>query len=211
MGGQSNDNNKIKGIILLVTMMLFGCASVTSKNSVIGENDYVENGFKINNENSEITPWLCIATKTKKEQETNVNVLVYAGYSKGFMNKWNENVFGSNPGYGKFSLQRIIMDRNNNEILKSFYDLPSFADENKYEVSVHSEEGTDKVKCLDFKYNLEDACSLDEIAINQGIIMYNFCLRDENNSIIKNDFNCGVSTGYLNFEKINNKIMFSNF
>lgn len=34
---------KSKGIILLVTMMLFGCASVTSKNSVIGENDYVEN------------------------------------------------------------------------------------------------------------------------------------------------------------------------
>lgn len=62
---------KSKGIILLVTMMLFGCASVTSKNSVIVENDYVENELKINNDKSEITPWLWIATKTKKEQETN--------------------------------------------------------------------------------------------------------------------------------------------
>jgi len=103
------------------------------------------------------------------------------------------------------------MDRNNNEILKSFYNLPSFADENKYEVSVHSEEGTDKVKCLDLKYNFEDVCALDEITINQGIIMYNFCLRDENNFVINNNFNCGVSTGSLYFEKVNNKIMFSNF
>lgn len=128
-----------------MTMMLFGCASVNSKTSVIKENDYVENGFKITYENSDITPWLWIATKTKKEQENTANILVYAGYFKGFMNKWNENAFGSNPGYGKFSLQRIIMDRNNNEISKNFYDLPSFADENKYEVSVYSEEGTDKV------------------------------------------------------------------
>lgn len=66
---------KSKVISLLVTMMLFGCALVTSKNSVIVENDYVENGFKINNDKSEITPWLWITTKTKKEQETNANIL----------------------------------------------------------------------------------------------------------------------------------------
>lgn len=61
---------KSKVINLLVTIMLFGCASVTSKNSVI-----VENELKINNDKSEITPWLWIATKTKKEQETNANIL----------------------------------------------------------------------------------------------------------------------------------------
>ncbi len=68
---------KSKVINLLVTMMLFGCASVTSKNSVI-----VENGLKINNDKSEITPWLCIATKTKKEQETNANILFMLGTPK---------------------------------------------------------------------------------------------------------------------------------
>lgn len=66
---------KSKVINLLVTIMLFGCASVTSKNSVIVENDYFKNGFKINNDKSEITLWLWIATKTKKEQETNANIL----------------------------------------------------------------------------------------------------------------------------------------
>ncbi len=88
---------------------------------------------------------------------------------QGIIEKWSIDAFNSNPGYGEFSLQRIIRDRNENEISNSYHALPNFNDESKYLVRVQgANDGTDKILTIDFSFHFEESISLDEITVEQG-------------------------------------------
>ena len=172
--------------------------------------EFVEAGLYYSNNNSEPTPWLATAVKTKKIQESVVNFIVYTGYTKGFIDKWNNDAWESNPGYGKFAVERVICDRSGMEISSHIYPLNDFEDENKYSVqAVCTMEGTDTVTFRDFSFHFEDEFHLDEIPIEQGYIFYRIILVDENNQIIVANLKCGISAIDLYFKKVDNQITFS--
>lgn len=174
------------------------------------DSEFIEAGLYYGNNNSEPTPPLATAIKAKKTQETIANLTVYAGYIKGFIDKRNNNVWGSNPGYGKFILERVIMDNKNNEISNHIFQLNDFENEEKYSVRpVCIKEGTDAVYFRDFSFYFEDKFNFDEISTDQGNIFYRINLIDENNQIIGDRLNCGQSIVGLYFKKTNNQITFS--
>lgn len=175
------------------------------------DSEFVEAGLYYNNSNNdEPTSWLATAIKAKKIQESIINLTAYAGYIEGFIDKWNDNAWESNPGYGKFVLERVITDRRSTEISSQIFQLNDFENENKYSVrSVCIKEGTDAVNFRDFSFHFEDEFNFDEIPIDQGYIFYCINLVDDNNQIIGNRLNCGQSIIGLYFKKVNNQITFS--
>ena len=196
---------KVYAVLLFFVLLLSGC-NETTKSS----NDFVDSGFLVNTENSEPTPWLATAIKTKRIQESVVNLTVYAGYASGFIDKWNDDVWNSNPGYGKFVLQRVIRDREEIDISNYIYPLIDFGDKNKYSVRiVGTTDGTDKVEFRDFSFNFDDEIDLNEITIEQGAFFYDICLVDDNTQVVVENLNCGISLGFLYFIKTDNQITFS--
>lgn len=191
--------------MLLFGLLLSACST--------GNNDsrFVESGFSISNESNEPTPWLATAIKSSSRQESIASFTVHAGYISGFIDKWNDDAFESNPGYGKFALQRIIKDKNEMEISIYTYDLPDFYDENKYLVGVKStDDGSDKIVSRDFTFKFEETIDFETISVEQGSIYYDICLVDDNNQVINDNLKCGISLGFLYFEKSGNQIIFSN-
>lgn len=172
--------------------------------------DFVEAGLYYSDSNSEPTPWLATAIKAKKTQESVVNFTIYAGYQQGFIDKWNNDAWKSNPGYGVFAMERVICDRNGTVISSNIFQLNDFECENNYLVrAVSIAEGTDAVTFRDFSFHFEDELDIDEFAIDQGYIFYRIILVDGDNKIIVTDFNCGESAIDLYFKKVADQITFS--
>lgn len=204
-GGVKMKKIIVLGLLAVSMLTITGCSNDNS------ESNFVDSGFSISDGSSEPTPWLATAIKSNRKQESIVSFTVYAGYSSGFIDKWNDDAFETNLGYGKFALQRVIRDRNEMEISIYNYDLPEFDDESKYLVKVQgADDGSDKIVSRSFTFNFEDTINLDEITVEQGCILYDICLVDENNQVIVENLNCGISLGYLYFVKLNNQITFSN-
>lgn len=204
-GRCENEKNIYCSQLALSMLTIVGCSNVNS------DSDYVYSGFSISDVSGEPTPWLSTAIKAKKKQESIVSFTVYAGYCWGFIDKWNDNAFGTNLGYGKFVLQRVIKDRNDIDISIHNYDLPNFDDESKYLVNVQgAEDGSDMIVSRSFTFNFENTINLDEITIEQGCVLYDICLVDDNDQVIVENLQCGISLGYLYFQKLNNQIFFSN-
>lgn len=63
---------------------------------------------------------------------------------------------------------------------------------------------------IDFSFHFEESISLDEIIVELGVIFYDICLLDDNNQILMQSLNCGISLGSLYFEKSDDQIIFSN-
>lgn len=60
---------KIHAVLLFFALLLSGCNETTKIN-----NDFVDSGFLVNTENSEPSPWLATAIKTKKKQKMVVSI-----------------------------------------------------------------------------------------------------------------------------------------
>lgn len=194
-------------VLSLLTLSVFAIAGCS--NSTI-QSKFIESGFLVSADNSEINPWLSTAIKAEKEQDKIINFSVYAGYKKGFIDNWNS--FETNPGFGKFALQRCIRGKSDVEISNSFFYLPNFNDESKYLVTYQdSNDGSDKILSRKFTYNFEDTFSLDDITIDQGYVCYLICLMDNENQVIEGNLFGGISMGSLYFIKSESKIMFSKY
>lgn len=193
---------KIMGLSLVMLSMftVVGCSNDNA------ESKFVESGFLIGSESGELTPWLSTAVKAASKQEEKVKASVYAGYGAGFIDKWNS--FVTNPGYGKFALQRCIRNRAGMDISYSYLDLPDFYDESKYLVTY--QEGNDGLS-RNFTFKFEDSFLLDEITIEQGYVCYVICLIDDDNQEIQGNLFGGVSVGSLYFIKSDNQITFSKY
>lgn len=111
---------KITFLSLLV-LSLFTIVGCSNDNT---ESKFIESGFLIGSESGELTSRLSTAIKAESKQEEKVKFSVYAGYEIGFIDKWNS--FVTNPGYGKFALQRCIRNRTDMDISNSYFDLPDF-------------------------------------------------------------------------------------
>lgn len=189
-------------IINFLLPLLFAC----SKGNV--ENIFVESGFNFNSNNSEPTPWLATAIKAKKKQENKANLNVSAGYMRGFIEKRNDDGFLTNPGYGTFALERVIENKDKTNKLINFYNLPNFEDESKYMLRVKMIDDSDGIASREFSYSFEDYFDIEQITFEQGLVYYKICLLDENNELITDIIQCGISIGAIYFSKINNKILF---
>ncbi|MBQ2883271.1 MAG: hypothetical protein IJE43_05805 [Alphaproteobacteria bacterium] len=199
-------------ILMIFSLFVTGCGQNidTNHDNNNGGNEYIEAGLYFDNNSSEPTPWLATAIKAQKTQETVVNFTVYAGYEKDFFDKWNNNAWKTNPGYGTFAVERVFCDRNGEEVYSHIYLLNDFEDENKYSVQVVStEQGSDAVMFRNFSFHFEDEFDFNEISIDQGYIFYRIILVNDNNQIIAVNLKCGISVGNLYFEKAGNQITFS--
>lgn len=153
------------------------------------------------------TPWISTAIKADKTQEKSVTLIVSVGYLNGFIEMWDNCPL--NPGYGIFTLQRIITSKNETIISTKNFLLQDFNDESKYSIYYKKfSNKNDNLYFLEFNFKLFDSFSLDEISTNQGRIFYTICLTDSNKTI-SGDFFTGIGIGSLYFKKIDNQIMFS--
>ena len=209
-------NTRVVGWVLLMLMIfsLFvtGCEQTKDKfpENDNGDSEYVEAGLYFSNNSSEPTPWLATAIKAQKTQETVVNFTVYAGYEKDFFDKWNNNAWETNPGYGTFAVERVVCDRSGEEIYSHIHLLNDFEDENKYSVQVVStKQGTNAVMFRDFSFHFEDEFDFNEISIDEGYVFYRIILVNDNNQIIAVNLKCGISVGNLYFKKADNQVTFS--
>lgn len=184
-------------ILLLTSIIVLGC----SNNNV--ESRFVESGFSVN---SEINPWLATAVKAERKQEEKANLTVYAGYLTGFIDK--RNSFATNPGYGRFALQRCVRDKTNNDVSYKYFELPNFYDESKYLITC--KEDNDGTLSRIFTFQFEDSILLNQISISEGYICYIIRLLDDENQIIEKgkDLFGGISIGGLFFSKEEKQIFF---
>lgn len=206
----------VVGLVLLILMIFIlfvtGCEQSRDKfpENNNGDSEYVEAGLYFSNNISEPTPWLATAIKAQKTQETVVNFTVYAGYEKDFFDKWNNNAWETNPGYGTFAVERVVCDRNGEEIYSHIHLLNDFEDENKYSVQIVStDQGTDAVMFRNFSFHFEDEFDLNEISIDKGYVFYRIILVNDSNQIIIDNLKCGISVGNLYFKKADNQVTFS--
>ena len=94
--------------------------------SSCGFNNNIKYGFS-GSFSEHIVPVVRTACVGKKTQNTN-NVLfeVYAGHQDTFVDEWNNNIFGFNPGVGCFAINRVILNKDNIVISNEFVSLPDF-------------------------------------------------------------------------------------
>ena len=184
-------------VLLLTSIIVAGCSS----NNI--ESRFVESGFSIN---SELNTWLSTAVKAERKQEEKAYLTVYAGYLTGFIDK--RNSFTTNPGYGRFALQRCIRDKMNNDISYTYFELPDFYNESKYLITC--KEDKDGTLSRIFTFQFEDSILLNQISISEGYICYIICLLDDDNQIIEKgkDLFGGISIGGLFFNKEEKQIFF---
>lgn len=184
-------------VLLLATIIVVGC----SNNNI--ESRFVESGFSVN---SELNTWLSTAVKAERKQEEKANLTVYAGYLTGFIDK--RNSFATNPGYGRFVLQRCVRDKTNNDVSYKYFELPDFYNESKYLITC--KEDNDGTSSRIFTFQFEDSILLNEISISEGYICYIICLLDDDNQIIEKgkDLFGGISIGDLFFSKVEKQIFF---
>lgn len=196
--------------IAILSLLMLSMFTVAGCSMGDTESRFVESGFSVGNRNNEPTPWLSTAVKAENKQEEIANFSVYAGYARGFIDKWNS--FVANPGYGKFALQRSIRDLTDIEINNLYFDLPYFDDESKYLVTYQeADDGSDRILSRRFIFNFKDTIHLDEITIEQGYVCYLICLMDDDNQVIEGDLFGGISIGNLYFVKSDSQITFSEY
>lgn len=87
--------------ISIISLTLCGCNE--------GENATIlKVGFDKCSGSSAPTPQVGLAFTSKNKQSLNATFDVYVGARKGFSVDWKNNLWGCNPGYGKFAINREI-------------------------------------------------------------------------------------------------------
>lgn len=190
---------------LLVHLLL--AFSLTGCSNSLPASFFIESGFLYDSDSCDPTPQISTAIEAEKEQEKNVTLTVSVGYLNGFIKMWDNCPL--NPGYGIFTLQRTIANKNEAVTSTKNFLLQDFRDENKYSIYYKKfSNKSDNLYSLEFNFKFYDSFSLDEISTDQGRIYYTICLTDGNKTI-SGEFFTGIGIGSLYFNKIDSQIMFS--
>lgn len=174
------------------------------------QNSIIKSGFDYTDEVSESTPWIATAIECSKKQQLNANLSIYVGHERNFIDNWNTNAWNSNPGYGKFVIQRTILDSSGNSYSQEYFDLDDFGDD-KYLVShIYDENTPGKIIGVNYAYGFKDALDFSDIDLEKGYIQYKFCLVDDDYQIITEALNFGISYhSHVSFSKDELYVTFS--
>lgn len=191
--------------IIAGSMILAGC-DISQPNGA-----FVEVGFDEYRGPSNATSQVGLAFKAEKEQSLNATFNVYVGARKGFAEDWQNDLWGCNPGHGKFAINRVIEDEKSNEIKNDFIVLDDFPDDEKYPLTYETIEGTIDGVVMHYEGFVVDTYDFSSIDVSKGSIGYYICYYDDINQMpFEGDYYLyGVSWGgKLNFEKKDENIVF---
>lgn len=198
---------KVKMVLtlLMILCLLTSCSSHESTKS-----DTIRSGFSAYDGISMSTPWITTAIETKKKQETMAKLVISVGHNQRFMEAWNQGILGTNPGYGKFAVHRIILDENREVYSEQYFDLPDFGEEKYYMRREYDKKAVHNVVSIQFNYSFNDIINFEEIVIDQGLIKYDICLVDDNNQFITRNFNFAMAIyAMASFKNNGTSIIFS--
>ncbi len=138
----------------------------------------------------------CLAEK--KQNKNNIEINVRVGHYEYFANDWNSNKFGTNLGYGSFSVLRDIRNIDGTVINRSYYIIEDFLSSN-YDFKRFDDSDVNKYS-VNFNYSFVDKVDKMDIATMEiGAIVYSIGIVDNNEVIIEN-IGCVVYKSTLYFK-----------
>lgn len=178
--------------------------ALISCNGGLSNRTFVEVGFNKYYGQSSSTSQVGLAFKAEKGQSLNATFNVYIGARKGFAKDWENDLWGCNPGYGAFVINRVIEDKAGNELQCDYIELDDFPDDEKYPLSYETIEGTTDGVIMHYEGFVTDTFDFGSINISEGHIGYYICYYDDVNQrpFEENCYLYGISWGgKLNFKK----------
>lgn len=197
---------KIKLLNLTYTLTLISCNNGQAENFFIkvGFNEFYGTSYPISQ--------VGLAFIGNKKQSLNASFDVYIGARKGFVDDWENNLWGCNPGYGKFAINRVIEDEDGNELQNNFIMLDDFPNNEKYILNYEKIEGTADGIIMQYEDFVKNTIDFSTINIVKGKVGYYICYYDDiNNKIFEENYYLyGISWGgEINFEKKDDFVIFS--
>lgn len=172
----------------------------------------VEVGFNEYHGSSGPTCQVGLAFTSNNEQSLNATFNVYVGARKGFVEDWRNDLWGCNPGYGKFAINKVIEDEAGNELQSDYIVLDDFPNDEKYPLTYETIEGTTDGVIMHYEGFVTNTIDFGLIDALKGSIGYYICYYDDGNSRVfdENVYLYGISWGgKLSFEKNDKSVIFS--
>jgi hypothetical protein len=175
-------------------------------------NPFIEVGFNEYHGSSCPTVQVGLAFKGEKEQALDATFNVYLGARKGFAEDWQNDLWGCNPGYGKFAINRVIEDEAGNEVKSDFLILDDFPNDEKYPLIYEPIEGTVDGVILHYEGFIVSNFDFTAIDIIKGSIGYYILYYDDidQKPFVGSYYLYGISWGgKVNFTKNDEGVSFS--
>ena len=169
-------------------------------------------GFDKCSGSSAPTPQVRLAFTSKNKQSLNATFDVYVGARKGFFEDWKNDLWGCNPGYGKFAINREIKTEADETFKNDYMIIDDFPNEEKYLLTYETIEGTVDGVIPHYSGHIADAFDFSSINLMKGKIGYFIVYYDDINKkpFDENVYQYGIYWGgTMNFEKNDGKIVFS--
>lgn len=158
------------------------------------------------------TPQVGLAFTSKSKQSLNAAFDVYVGARKGFSEDWENDLWGCNPGYGKFAINREIKTEAGETFKNDYMIIDDFPNEEKYLLTYETIEGTVDGVIPHYSGYIEDTFDFSSIDLAKGKIGYHIVFYDDINQKLfdENVYLYGIYwVGTMNFEKVNEEVVLS--
>ena len=191
--------------ISIVSLTLCGCNEGTNV-------AVLKVGFDKYSGSSAPTPQVGLAFTSKNKQSLNATFDVYVGTRKGFSEDWKNDLWGCNPGYGKFAINREIKTEADETFKNDYMIIDDFPNEEKYLLTYETIEGTVDGVIPHYSGYIEDMFDFSSIDLAKGKIGYFIVYYDDINKkpFEENVYQYGIYWGgTMNFEKTDGEIVFS--
>ncbi len=191
--------------ISIVSLTLRGCNEGTNV-------AVLKVGFDKYSVSSAPTPQVGLAFTSKNKQSLNATFDVYVGTRKGFSEDWKNDLWGCNPGYGKFAINREIKTEAGETFKNDYMIIDDFPNEEKYLLTYETIEGTVDGVIPHYSGYIEDTFDFSSIDLAKGKIGYFIVYYDDINKkpFEENVYQYGIYWGgTMNFEKTDGEIVFS--
>jgi hypothetical protein len=183
-------------LLIFVPVVLASCSSMSNTK-------VLEVGKTVSN--SDLSPMVRTACSAEKEQKgKNVTIEVNLGHYGGFSKDWNQNLFGTNLGYGDFSLIRSIKDTQEKLVSTSYFTIGDFPSD-KYDFRLQSSDDPNK-EFVVFNYCYQDIFEIPD-NLSAGSVAYSIGIIYDNEVIIDN-LKCGTFLSSLYFKNVNGEYSF---
>ena len=191
--------------ISIVSLTLCGCNEGT--NAVI-----LRVGFDKCSGFSAPTSQVGLAFTSKNKQSLNASFDVYVGTRKGFSEDWKNDLWGCNPGYGKFVINREIKTEAGETFKNDYMIIDDFPNEEKYLLTYETIKGTVDGVIPHYSDYIADTFDFSSIDLEKGKIGYFIVYYDDINKkpFEENVYQYGVYWGgAMSFKKTDGEIVFS--